>query len=332
MVCFRYFFNKFYIESDNKKFMHRIISLIPSATEIICAMGFEENLVGRSHECDYPASVQRLPVCTEPKINTNATSLEIDNRVKAILEKALSVYKVHVDELEKLKPTLIITQSQCEVCAVSLNDVEKAVSEFVDSKPRIVSLEPNTIADILKDILHVSSALNATNRGEDLIRKMQLSMRNIADKSINLPKPTIGCIEWIEPLMAAGNWVPELVGMAGGKNLFGTAGKHSPWIKLEEFIKQDPELIVVMPCGFDIHKTIEEMRALTNKKLWTDLKAVKNHKVYVVDGNQYFNRPGPRIVESLEILAEIFHPNVFDFGQAQKGWQKFIPITYSDQL
>ena len=304
--------------------MHRIISLIPSATEIICALGFEDCLVGRSHECDYPLSVQRLPVCTEPKIDTNATSVEIDHRIKAILEKALSVYKVDVDKLKELQPTLIVTQSQCEVCAVSLKDVEKAVCEFVESKPHIVSLESSTIADILKDILNVSSALDVPKRGKDFIRKMQLSMRYIENKSRKLPKLTIGCIEWIEPLMAAGNWVPELVEMAGGKNLFGTAGKHSPWIKLEEFMKEDPDLIVIMPCGFDIKKTLEEMQTLTKKKIWAKLKAVKNCNVYVVDGNQYFNRPGPRIVDSLKILAEIFHPREFNFGYANKGWKKYI--------
>lgn len=304
--------------------MHRIISLIPSGTEIICALGFEKYLVGRSHECDFPPSVKRLPVCTEPKLDTEGTSLEIDQSVKKILEKALSVYKVHTDKLEELKPTLIVTQSQCEVCAVSLKDVEKAVCEFVESKPKIVSLQPNTISDILDDILRVSSMLNVTERGKNFIKKMGEHMATIKDKTQNLSKNTIACIEWIEPLMAAGNWVPELVEMAGGKNQFGIKGKHSPWLKWQDLIKEDPDIIVIMPCGFGIEKSKKEMSVLKKKKEWKNLKAVKNQHVYVVDGNQYFNRPGPRIVESLEILAEIFHPNIFKFGHFKKGWQKFI--------
>jgi len=304
--------------------MHRIISLIPSSTEIVCALGFENHLVGRSHECDYPPSVKRLPVCTEPKLDSNRTSLEIDQKVKEILENALSVYKIHLEKLEGLKPTLIVTQSQCEVCAVSLKDVEKAICNFVESKPKIVSLEPNTISDILDDILRVSSALNIAEYGNNFIKKLDKSMAVIKDRTQNLPKLSIACIEWIEPLMAAGNWVPELVEMAGGKNLFGIKGKHSSWIKWQDLVKKDPDIIVIMPCGFDIKKSKGEMSNLKKKKEWLNLKAVINQNVYVVDGNQYFNRPGPRIVESLEILAEIFHPNIYNFGHNNKCWQKFI--------
>jgi len=301
--------------------MHRIISLIPSATEIVCALGFEKNLVGRSHECDFPVSVKTLPICTEPKVDSGKKSLEIDIQVKKMLEKALAIYEVHVDKLKELKPSLIITQSQCEVCAVSLEDVEKAVSEFVDSKPKIVSLEPNNLVDIYDDILRVALALNAN--GKDFVTKMQERIKNITDKAQNLTKKNIACVEWIEPLMAAGNWVPELVERAGGNNLFGTAGKHSPWMKWEELTRADADIIVVMPCGFDIERTKKELHVLTKKEEWLKLRAVKNHKVYVVDGNQYFNRPGPRIVDSLEILAEIFHPEIFQFGYENKGWEKF---------
>jgi len=300
----------------------RIISLIASSTEIVCALGFEGQLVGRSHECDYPPSVKALPVCTAPKFNPHGTSLEIDQRVKEILEKSLSVYRVDSAILEQLRPDVIITQSQCEVCAVSLKDVEQAVCELVSSNPRIVSLEPNALADVWADIQRVAEALSAPDRGVKLVTELQQRMAAIANRARFLPdQPTVACIEWIEPLMAAGNWMPELVEMAGGANLFGLAGKHSPWLTWEQLVESDPEVILILPCGYDISKTREEMPALTSKPEWPQLSAVRNRQVYLIDGNQYFNRPGPRLVESLEILAEVFHPEVFHFGHAGAGWQ-----------
>lgn len=302
--------------------MMRIVSLIASATEIVCALGFEKNLVGRSHECDFPETVKRLPVCTEPKFNTSGTSYEIDQRVKAILQEALSVYRVDAAQLKDLKPDVIVTQSQCEVCAVSLKDVEQAVCDWVESKPKIVSLEPNCLSDVWKDIEKVAGALGASERGETLVTQLKERMDAVSQKvrSINT-KPTVACIEWIDPLMASGNWMPELVEMAGGINLFGEAGKHSPWLTWDELAQKDPDVIVVLPCGFDIPRTRQDMPALTQKPEWQKLKAVKTKRVYLLDGNQYFNRPGPRLAESLEILAETLHPETFRFGYEGKGWE-----------
>jgi iron complex transport system substrate-binding protein len=299
----------------------RIISLIASATEIVCALGFESQMVGRSHECDFPASVKRLPVCTSPKFEVEGLSYEIDQRVKAILQEALSVYRVDADLLERLRPTHIITQSQCEVCAVSLKDVEQAVCQFTSSQPIVVSLEPNALADVWSDIRRVAAALNAPERGEELIAGLRRRMDEIAAKARSArSRPTVACVEWIEPLMAAGNWTPELVEMAGGVNLFGEAGKHSPWMSWEELVAADPDVIVISPCGFDIARTMEETELLTGKPEWRGLKAVKENRVLVADGNQYFNRPGPRLAESLEILAESLHPKLFHFGHEGKAW------------
>jgi iron complex transport system substrate-binding protein len=299
----------------------RIISLIASATEIVCALGFESRIVGRSHECDFPASVKRLPVCTSPKFQVEGLSYEIDERVKAILQEALSVYRVDADLLERLRPTHIITQSQCEVCAVSLKDVEQAVCQFTSSQPVVVSLEPNALADVWSDIRRVAAALNAPERGEELVAGLRQRMDEIAAKARTAQsRPTVACVEWIEPLMAAGNWTPELVEMAGGVNIFGEAGKHSPWMKWEELVAADPDAILISPCGFDITRTTEEAHLLAGKPEWPELKAVKENRVFVADGNQYFNRPGPRLVESLEILAEILHPELFHFGHKEKGW------------
>jgi iron complex transport system substrate-binding protein len=302
--------------------MPRIVSLIASATEIVCAVGFEDHLVGRSHECDHPESVQRLPVCTAPKFNVEGTSYEIDQRVKAVLQEALSVYRVDADLLRRLRPDVIVTQSHCEVCAVSQRDVEQAVCDWLDARPRVVSLKPNALADVWDDIHQVADALGVPERGAELIGRLQHRMAGVAARAAALPvRPTVACVEWIEPLMAAGNWVPELVEMAGGVNLFGEAGKHAPWMTWEQLCARDPEVIVVLPCGFDIARSRRDMPVLTRKPEWPRLRAVRDRRVYLADGNQFFNRPGPRLVESLEILAEVLHPGAFRFGHEGTGWQ-----------
>ena len=303
---------------------HRIVSLIASATEIVCALGFEKDLVGRSHECDYPPPVKLLPVCTSPKFNVEGTSYEIDQRVKAILQDALSVYRVDANLLEELRPTHIITQSQCEVCAVSLKDVEQAVCELTSSNPIIVSLEPNALRDVWADIKRVGKALDSEDRAESLVARLQSGISEIMQKAGSVKiHPTVACIEWIDPLMAGGNWMPELIEMAGGINLFGEAGKHSPWMTWDELSATDPDIIIVSPCGFDIDRTVDEMALLTSKPGWPGLKAVRAGRVIVADGNQYFNRPGPRLLESLEILAEAFHPDTFDFQHEGRGWIRY---------
>ena len=301
----------------------RIVSLIASATEIVCALGFGDRLVGRSHECDYPPRVEGLPVCTEPRFDPRGTSAEVDARVKQALREAVSVYRVDEARLRELAPDVIVTQSQCEVCAVSLKDVERAVSQWSGAAARIVSLEPNALADIWRDIAKVAEALGAPERGESLIAQLKDRMAAVAREAGGLRRPSTACIEWIDPLMAAGNWVPELVEMAGGENLFGKAGAHSPWMEWEDLAARDPEVIVVLPCGYGLYKTRKEMRFLASRPGWPRLRAVREGRVALTDGNQYFNRPGPRVAESLEILAEILHPDRFDFGHKGTGWEPF---------
>ncbi|MBI4519194.1 MAG: cobalamin-binding protein [Gemmatimonadetes bacterium] len=301
----------------------RVVSLIASSTEIVCALGCEHLLVGRSHECDYPPSVRRLPACTDPKFVTDGTSYDIDERVKAILQEGLSVYRVDAERLRALRPDVVVTQTQCEVCAVSLRDVEVALAQWLDRPPVVVSLEPNALEDVWADIRRVAAALGTPERGDALVDRLQARMKAIAERARALPeKPRVACIEWIEPLMAAGNWMPELVERAGGVNLFGEAGKHSPWMTWADLEAADPDVVIVLPCGFDLQRTRQEMPALTARPEWTRLRAVRNRAVYLLDGNQYFNRPGPRLVESLEILAEIFHPAEFRFGHEGVGWER----------
>lgn len=302
--------------------MTRVVSLLASATEIVSALGFRDALVARSHECDYPPGIEALPCCTAPKIRVDGTSLEIDQRVRTVVQEGLSVYRVDGDQLKALRPDVIVTQSQCEVCAVSEKDLRAAVCDWLEARPRIVTLKPDALTDIWRDIEQVAEALDAEDRGRSLIHDLQERMRALTEAAAKLSgRAKVACVEWIDPLMAAGNWMPELVAMAGGANLFGEAGKHSPWMSFEGLQAADPDVILVMPCGFDIARTRAEMPALTSRPGWGRLRAVRDGRVYLVDGNQYFNRPGPRIAESLEIMAEVLHPDAFDFGHRGVGWE-----------
>ena len=303
---------------------HRIVTLIASATEIVCALGFEDQLVGRSHECDHPPSVARLPVCSTSKVEVEAAGRTIDDQVRAIVADGLSVYRVDAGILDRLAPTVVITQTQCEVCAVSLKDVEAAVCELVRSRPRIVSLEPISLPDIWSDIRTVASALGAPQRGEALVDRLLAGLDAVqARAAAEGTRPTIGCIEWIDPLMAAGNWVPELVERAGGVDVLGKAGEHSGGLSIEALAAADPDVIAIMPCGWDIERAGREMPPLAAHPVWPRLSAVRNGRVYMTDGNQYFNRPGPRVVESAEILADVLHPAHCDFGHRGRGWTRW---------
>lgn len=300
----------------------RVVSLIASATEIVCALGFREALVGRSHECDWPPGIDELPAVTGPKFPTDGTSYEIDQRVRALVAEALSVYRVDVDALAELEPDVIVTQAQCEVCAVSLRDVEAALAEWTGERPRVVSLEPNALADVWDDVHRVAAALGEPERGNALVEELSGRMRQLAERARGLAdRPSVACIEWIDPLMAAGNWMPELVAMAGGENLFGGAGEHSPGMEWADLVDADPDVLFVSPCGFDLEKTRSEMAALVGREGWTDLRAARSGRVALADGVAWFNRPGPRLVESLEILAEILHPGAFDLGWRGEAWE-----------
>ncbi|MDP9047268.1 MAG: cobalamin-binding protein [Bacteroidota bacterium] len=305
--------------------MHpKIISLLPAATEIVCALGLENNLVGRSHECDFPVSVKQLSVCSETNFPDNLSSSAIDVQVKSMLADALSVYTVKRELMKQLAPDMVITQSQCEVCAVSLREVEAELENYLDKRAHIISLQPNSLADIFNDIRTIAIALKAAETGNDLIEELEQRADIIRHKlKFSEDKPTVACIEWLEPLMISGNWVPELVTIAGGTPILTEQGKHSAYIQWDTLRAADPQILVVMPCGFPISRTLKEMSILLALPGFGDLRAVKNNAVYIADGNQYFNRPGPRIVDSVEILAEIIHPKQFIFGYEGTGWIKF---------
>ncbi len=277
----------------------RVVSLLSSATEILDALSAIDLLVGRSHECDYPASVHQLPVCTRPLINVDADSRGIDEQVKNSARSALSIYEVFDDVLERLQPTHILTQVQCEVCAVSLKDVEKSIASRLASAPSIVALNPVSLDDIWDDFRRVGEAVGID--AEPVICGLKARMQPVTPKTL----PRVACIEWIEPLMAAGNWTPELVELAGGDDVFGKPGVHSPWITWEEIVERDPDVIIVAPCGFDLARTRGEMHWLTERPEFAQLKAVQNRRLFIADGNRYFNRPGPRVVETMHMISRM---------------------------
>ena len=294
----------------------KIVSLIPSATEIISALNLSDNLVGVSHECDYPKEVLKLPKLTTSKIKTEQSSLIIDHDIKKILEQSLSVYEVKSNLLKKLDPDVIITQSQCSVCAVSLKDVEECLSKFINKKPLLIDLKPNTFEEVLEDINLVGKKLNKKVESNFLVKNIKNEINKIKVKTSNSKIKNVLCIEWIEPIMTAGNWIPQLVKFAGGKSVLAKSGKNSNFIKLEHINFREVDIVIFMPCGFDIKRSKEEIL-----KANIDYSSnLKDKKTYVVDGNKYFNRPGPDLLESTRILAEIIHPDIFPAKQHIERW------------
>lgn len=302
----------------------KIISLLPAATEIVCALGLEQQLIGRSHECDYPESIQKLPVCSSAKFLSGSDSAAIDAQVKEILSDALSVYTIDRELIKSLAPDIIITQAQCEVCAVSLNDVEQALTDLMDKECRIISLSPGSLQDIYRDISYLAEELNAQQSGAELLELAEERTDIIRHKlKFITQKPSVVCIEWLSPLMLAGNWTPEIVEIAGGIPVLSEKNKHSSYVDYQLIREADPDILVIMPCGFSVQRTLQEINLLLELPGWTELKAVKEQRVYIVDGNQYFNRSGPRITDSIEIMAEIINPKQFIFGYEGNGWLSF---------
>ena len=300
----------------------RIVSLIPSATEIVAALGCGDRLVGRSHECDYPERVQGLPVCTAANLNADQPSRVIHDQVTELLQSALGIYCLDLEQLKDLKPTHIVTQAQCEVCAVSLAEVEQALTQITDQAIQVISLQPSLLAHVWQDMERVAIALGCNS--QSITQQFQARITNCQQRLQDIEhRPTVACIEWTDPLMIAGNWVPELVNLAGGVPCLGTVGQHSSWLTWEQLLAANPDIIVCMPCGFNLEQTAQATQELAQQPQWQQLKAVQNQQVYLTDGNQYFNRPGPRLVDSMELLAEIFHPHIFPPRYAGHGWLKF---------
>ncbi|MBI1197661.1 MAG: ABC transporter substrate-binding protein [Phenylobacterium sp.] len=302
----------------------RIVSLLPSATEIAVALGFCDRLVGRSHECDFPAPVRALPALTRTKLEKGLPSAEIDRRVQEIVRQGLSAYEVDAVRLRELEPDVILTQTQCAICAVTPLDLEEALAAWTGAAPVLVSLAPDDLSDVWGDFAEVGAALGLSL--EDVasrVRPLRHRLEDLARRTAGIPaRPRVAAIEWIEPLMAAGNWIPELIALAGGESLFATPGQHSPWLAWDALTGADPDVIVLMPCGFQIPRTLTDLGPLARDPRWRALSAVREGRVFAADGHHLFNRPGPRLVESAEALAEILHPGAFDFGHAGRFWTR----------
>ena len=292
----------------------RVVSLIPSATEIVCAVGATHELVGVSHECDFPPEVRALPALTRPKIRVDASSAEIDQSVRALVGRGLSVYEIDVARLAALAPDVIVTQQHCEVCAVSYSELVAATREVLGATTEVVSLAPNLLADVWRDVVTVGEALGRARRAGALVGELHDRLESIRAATAGRHRPTTACIEWLDPLMLAGNWVPELVDLAGGAYPFATPGEMSRVTGWDTLAAAAPHVAVLMPCGFKIEQTRRELATFTAHPQWQALPAVRAGRAAVVDGNAYFNRPGPRLVESAAILARVIHPDAHVAG------------------
>lgn len=300
----------------------RVASLIASSTEVVCALGLGDLLVARSHECDHPAWVRDLPQVTAARVDPGASSAEIDRQVKRQLETSLSVYSVDAAALQALRPDVILTQMQCEVCAVSQRDVDVALGDWPGPRPRVVALSPAGLADVLDDLERVAEALGAPGRGRALAGRLRARLDEVAARVAGRPRPRAALLEWLDPLMTAGNWMPELCAIAGGDDPLGSPGRHAPYASWEALAAADPDVIVALPCGFDLARTRSELAALTARPGWSALRAAREGRVVVCDGNAFFNRPGPRLVESAEALAEVLHPEAVRFGLEGVAWER----------
>lgn len=299
----------------------RIVSLLASGTELVCALGAGELLVGRSHECDTPEWVLRLPAVSRPTFDVTGSSAGIDRFVRAKLAAGEPLYEVDEKLLVDLAPDVLITQTHCEVCAVTPGDVERGVPSAL-CRRQVVALRAGTLEGILSGFVEVARVLGseAEARGVELARECRRRVESVRERTRGLRRPRVACLEWTDPIFAMGNWGPELVEAAGGESLLATPGGHSTTTPWEAVVRADPEVLVVAPCGYPMERTLREMPALASREGWSGLAAVRSGRVYVADGNRYFNRSGPSAFETAEVLAEILHPEAFEPRHASACW------------
>ena len=308
----------------------RVASLLPSATEIVCALGFRRSLVGVSHECDWPPDVVGLPVLTSTRLDIRGASARIDRNLRQLLQDSLAVYDVDIAALKRASPDVIVTQDLCDVCAVSLDDVRRAAAELTQRPVDIVNLHPAHLGDIWEDIGRVGSALQAIDRTESLLERLRTRITEVQRRAQGTPnKPHVLTVEWIDPLMVGGTWMPELVELAGGVPLVTHPGQHAPTLGLDELKALDPqpEVVIVKPCGFKLERTLSEIEELHHLFRELDWPAIRENRIFLADGNAYFNRPGPRIVASLEILAHCLHPECFDLAEEYRTSVIRLPVS-----
>lgn len=303
----------------------RIVSLLSSATEILFALGLGEQIVGVGHECDWPPAALSRPRLTRSLIPASADSATIDEEVKARMSAGLPLYEVDAERIQQLAPDLIVTQAQCDVCAVKYDDVVSLVANAQALRhTQVLALQPTCLNEILNDVLRIGEAAEARSAAQHFHAQLQQRVNAVRKQTQCLStaeRLRVACIEWLEPLMLAGNWTPELISLAGGYSLLAPSGEHSQYTAWDDVVRCDPQVVIVAPCGFDFKRCLREAQSLIDWPHWRELSAVKHGRVYVVDGNAYLNRSGPRIVDSLEILAHLFLPEVFA-RPACPGWER----------
>ena len=290
----------------------RIVSFLPSATEMVCALGLGDLLVGITHECDYPAEVRGRSIVVRNVLPLESMSeRETDVAVTARLRAGESLYQIDEKLLQELQPDLILTQNLCQVCAPSGNEVTQTLA-LLPHKPEILWLTPTSLAEIDQNIRDLGPATGSSKRAEELISAGRARLEKIEDATRDLSgRPRVFCMEWLDPIYCSGHWVPEMVRIAGGVDQLGREGTDSVRISWDDVLNWAPEVLVVMPCGFNLRKVIELAPQLSNRPGWFDLPAVRNHQVYAVNANSYFARPGPRVIEGTELLAHLLHPELF---------------------
>lgn len=301
----------------------RICSLLPSATEIVCALGLEDQLVAVTHECDYPAAVRTLPQVTRSVLDhEGSSSRQIHEHISRSVHQGSSIYRLDQALLQELAPDLILTQELCQVCAVSYRAVRET-ARILPGKCTVLSLEPRDLNGVLESISAVAELTGVPDRGQALIESLRGRIQEVAARiRPSVVRPRVFAVEWLEPLFVGGHWVPEMIETAGGIDGLGKVRQPSFVVSRQEVESFDPEVLVLMPCGFDLKRTVAEYQASGFSRTWHDLQAVRTGRVFAVDGSSYFNRPGPRLVDGLEILAEILHPDLFPRRPPPDRWEK----------
>lgn len=305
----------------------RIVSLLPAATEWICAFGGADALLGRSHECDYPPEIQDRPVVTAPSYEADGDSAAIDEAVQSHVQQGLSLYDVDLAQLRELAPDLIVTQDQCDVCAVNRSQLEASLAEWTDGSPTLVSMQPQTLKEILDEALRLGRVMDRMDRAMNVIADLEAGLKRLRNE-IGVDRttepeslPSVVCIEWLEPLMVAGHWTPDVVEMAGGHAVLGSAGEPSRRVDWAEVVEADPDLLAVIPCGFSIKETRRDLHYLQQREGWNELTAVQNGQVALFDGSAFFNRPGARVYRAIEILASSLYPDL-ELDTSPEAWER----------
>jgi iron complex transport system substrate-binding protein len=293
----------------------RIVSLLASGTEMVCGLGLRAALVGISHECDYPPDVLALPRVTRTRVDPAADAAAIDRQVRRIVEEGGPLYEVDAAAIRSLRPSLIVTQTQCNVCAVTPEDVRRAFGDALSlDGVTMVSLNPVRLNDIFEDIRRLGAAAGVAERADRYVASLSARIDRVSSGWRDLPlerRPRVCVLEWTDPLMPAGNWIPEVVSLAGGRPLLAAAGEHSRPVAPGDIVALDPDVIVVAPCGMALERAGQEARNLARHPWWGSLRAVGNGEVYAFDANAYLTRSGPRVVDSIELLAALLHPDRF---------------------